>query len=152
MIGLEKTARVARCSQHHPLPILCTNAWLLPCIPITHHIMPIFSLSPMSPNGENPFLLLAWLHLVRHFWSFPYTCHWKHATLLDLGRSKVVQLMIIAGFPSHANGPGWSLATKHSPCYPLDRDNYCTRALRPVTVARCSCPFANFLCAGARWQ
>jgi hypothetical protein len=34
-------------------------------------------------------------------------------------------------FPSHANGPGWSLATKHSPCYPLDRDTVTTHALTP---------------------
>lgn len=75
----------------------------------------------MTPNGETSISLLSYLS--GSIWygiagAFPYTWHWRQATLLDLGcldSSEVVQRMIIAGFPSHANGPGQILAdTTHT--------------------------------------
>ena len=100
----------------------------------------------MTPNGENSISLLSyqsgsiWYGIAG---AFPYTWHWRQATFLDLGCSEVVQRMIIAGFPSHANRPGQILAANtHSSCYPLDRDNHCTRALRPVTRGPFSHPLS----------
>jgi len=92
-------------SIQQPLPVLYTSMWgqFPPCIPITS---PSCSHSPMAPErGKFPFLIISWLHLVRHYWLFPYTCHWGHATLLDLGRSEVVQRMISLVFRHMQTGP-----------------------------------------------
>lgn len=119
-----------------PLPILYTNVWGQ-LLPITSRSC---SLSPRTPNGEYSRSLLTyqsgsiWYGITAALAGpFPYTCHWRQATLLDLGCSEVVQRMIIAGFPSHANGPGQTSGNQHSSCYPLDRDNH-------------SCPSRGYRC------
>ena len=140
-----------------PLPILytkCGAKYSTPMYP--HHISRSCSLSDDAKRGI--FLFFIKLSLLAPFGTALLGLSHTRATgyrprCWTWAASEVVQRMIIAGFPSHANGPGQTSGNYHSSCYPLsiDRDNHsCPSPGYHCTLP--SCPSVLHLHAGARWQ
>jgi hypothetical protein len=129
----------------HPPCTTCTSSDTVhkcvgPIVPMySYHIMLVFSLSPHDAQTEKIPVLYQVISLAPFgtaygiAGSFPYTCHERQATLLELGLFGSGAAYDYRWLSVTCKRAWTDSGHHHSSCYPLDRDNH-------------SCPSPGYRC------